>query len=128
MAYQLMSYQLYVKHERARTSPAQRVVAAIETFAALRRRGRRALAAPSITGRSFLAKSSNLLFLRGDDVCRQLSIMVFIEAANALSAGEVAGFIVMPFMSSAPTVRAVEKNADMTRAARTMDLFMMRSF
>jgi hypothetical protein len=55
-------------------------------------------------------------------------IMVFIEATNALSAGEVAGFIVMPFMSSAPALCAVDKNADMTRAVKTMDLFIMRSF
>ena len=38
MAYQLMSYQLYVKHERRRTSPGERVAATIETFAALWRR------------------------------------------------------------------------------------------
>src|ERR1700692_120494 len=55
-------------------------------------------------------------------------IMVFIEAANALSAGKVAGFIVMPFMSSAPALSAGGKSADMTRAARNVDFFMMRSF
>jgi hypothetical protein len=33
----------------------------------------------------------------------------------------------MPFVSSAPTVFTVEKNADTTAAARNMDLFMMRS-
>jgi hypothetical protein len=54
-------------------------------------------------------------------------IMVFIESANALSAGLVAGVIVMPFISSAPTVCACDKNADMIRALRSMDLFMMRS-
>jgi hypothetical protein len=54
--------------------------------------------------------------------------MVFIEAANALSAGEVAGFIVMPFMSSAPALCAGDKNADMTRAASNVDVFIMRSF
>ena len=40
---------------------------------------------------------------------------------------EVAGFIVMPFMSSAPALCAVEKNADMTRAAKNVDWFIMRS-
>src|SRR5580692_1692057 len=56
------------------------------------------------------------------------SIMVFIVAAKALSAGLAAGFAVMPFMSSAPTVCAVERNADRTRAARKMDLFIVISF
>src|ERR1700742_3496567 len=55
-------------------------------------------------------------------------IIVFIESTNALSAGLVAGFIAMPFMFSAPKVAADDRKADRARAAKTVDVFMMRSF
>ena len=55
-------------------------------------------------------------------------IIVFIEAANALSAELGAGFMAMPFMSSAPTVCANERNANATSAEINMDLFIMLSF
>ncbi len=55
-------------------------------------------------------------------------IMVFIEAANAWSAELVAGFIAMPFMSSARAVCADDRNVEMTRAAKTVEAFIMRFF
>jgi ABC-type transport system involved in cytochrome bd biosynthesis fused ATPase/permease subunit len=50
-----------------------------------------------------------------------LVIIVFMEAANALSAGVIAGFIVMlmPFMSSARTLPPDSKRA--TKATTSRD-------
>jgi hypothetical protein len=76
MAYQLMSYQLYVKRERRRNQPYPECGDNNRDFCRVVEKGMRALAVPWRLLAVLFQPSlhlRNLLFLRGDDVRRQLA-------------------------------------------------------